>query len=139
MDYAAYFVTRKRQDGTEYVSYAEGAPEELKEFVRRIHMDHFYGALPNDWIYKVIAEAFEGLANDDIDNVTIEADIYTHDLLCWLYENGQSFALQYCAEWLDQFSDNQGLDIAKQIEGGQWLAKNTIYIAVHEFLEEKKQ
>lgn len=139
MKYSQYFEVAKRADtNREFIRLKDDKPKELVDLIAKIHQRLFYGALPNDWIYSVILEAFEALEENDLDDCTIEADIYNHDLLNWLYENGNTFAIQYCNDYLEEFG-NRSNDIVQYISGGQWLSKDRIYTYVNDFILETSE
>lgn len=92
--FAHYFVTKTRasqklNERETFVSFAEDAPEWLKEAVRKAHQ----GTFPNDWIFaecRAAVEAFdEGALTDseDDDDVHAHADghvePYTKNLFQW--------------------------------------------------------
>jgi hypothetical protein len=132
--YSQYFVSAQRADESSFIKLKEVAPEELRDFIRNLHFDHF-GCLPNDWIYDVVDSAFSELENseNDIDRITIEPDPYDYDLKIWFLN---PFANAFCEEYKATLSDST--TIMEWIAGGQWLAKDTIYRAVSEFLNKNK-
>lgn len=127
--YAECFHIKNRVSGFRYTT-VDAIPE-LKDFIMNLHLEHFYKAMPNDWIYEIVSDAFFELACDDLDKITIEADAYYSELYKWLNEG---FADKYCQEYMDEFGPcDKFWDI---ISGGQWLAKTRIYDLVNGFLEE---
>jgi hypothetical protein len=136
-----YFIQKTRADGTTFLYCNEDSPEELRQFIQKVHVDHFFGVFPNDWIYGTIADAFQDLEDNgnDIDTVCYEPNIYNHQLFNWLYENGNAFASEFCNDWLSVYSDNQSNDIVAAISGGQYLAMDAIYRAVNEYLKEQNE
>jgi len=136
MKYYQYFETKNRPSGEEFTCLKDEAPIELKDFIFNIHHDHFFGCLPNDWIYSMVFAAFYDLEDYDIEEITIEADVYTYDLVKWLADNCNAFALEYCNEWHEEFQSSGEGNIISQIQGGLWFAKDRIYRAVSEFMKE---
>lgn len=132
--YSQYFETRPRDNGKSFVCCRDGAPRELRDMIYEIHLNQFEGALPNDWIYKTIAEAFEALEQDPRENINIEADPYRYDLKTWLME---PFADSFC-----ECAMKEGLcvsgDMINGISCGQFLAKEAIYDAVDQFLNREE-
>ncbi len=128
--YSQYFETRKRDNGKSFICCTDNAPEELRDLIRDVHLKQFEGALPNDWIYGVILEAFEALEQDAREDINIEADPYHHDLKTWLCE---PFADEFCDRAMDEGLCISG-DIINAVACGQILAKEAIYDAVNAFL-----
>lgn len=138
MKYSQYFETAERADTNEnFTRLKDNAPEILNELIQEIH-GTFYNCLPNDWIYSVILEAFEAFEENELDDYTIEADIYNSDVLNWLYENGNAFAIQYCNDYLEEFG-TRSKEIIQFISGGQSLAKDKIYHKVNDFIQELQE
>ena len=136
MDYSQYFETKTRKSTQEpFVCLKDEAPQELKDFVQQVHFNHFYKCLPSDWIYSAIWEAFDNLSMDDIDDITIEADPYYSELYKWF---GEPFANEFCTECIEE-----GLidpkNVYQIIASGQWLAKERIYHAVNDFIQQQKE
>lgn len=80
------FVTKTRDDGTEYTTLSDGAPEWLTEVVREAHD----GSLPNDWVYSECRAAFEAERDESTDvsdwvheHSDSQVDIYTNALYQW--------------------------------------------------------
>lgn len=137
--YTQHFEIRKRQvDGKEFSCLKDDAPLDLIDLVRNIHINYFYECWPNDWIYGTIHAAFDALEQDDIDNITIDPDIYNAQVYLWLLENGNAYASAYCNDYMDEFGDDVH-NITKMISGGQWLAMDKIYHAVNEYMQEQKE
>lgn len=128
MEYSQFFENKTRSNGDKFYALKDAAPEKLSDFIEKIHSDHFFGALPNDWIYDTIHSAF--LDQEDGSAVDPEADCYNSELYKWL-NNG--FADEYCNEALQDGLANP--EIWSIISAGQYLAKTRIYDAVYEFLQ----
>jgi len=133
-----YFETKKRSDGKSFVCLRDDAPPFLDEFVHGVHEGPFKCHFPNDWIYSIIAEAFRVLYefDNDIENVTVKADIYDHELIEWLKE---PYALAFCADWQEMCGTEKDPSVISMISNGQWHAKHTIYEAVHRFIEDNAE
>lgn len=126
-----YFEGKERSDGTYFTFLSDKAPDSLKELIHCIHSDLGCG-LPNDWIYQTIRNAFEDLAEDDIEDIHIESDIYTTDLVAWLDNH---FAIDLCNEAIeDELAEPNIISI---IGFGQVLAKDRIYHSVNEFIKDE--
>lgn len=135
--YSEYFITRTRKDTEEvFICCSDDKPIELEDFIYRVHKDLFGGALPNDWIYGVLSEAFEAIENEEeFDSIINELDYdpYDSDLYKWF---NNSFANEYCAEVMEEFSFKNVMDI---LRAGNTIAKRAIYSAVNEFLKKHNQ
>jgi hypothetical protein len=128
--YSDFFESRQRNDGTSFIALKDERPEYLSDFLYEIHG----GYLPDDWTYRIIMEAFEELEIDNLEDITIEADCYYHDLDQWfsLYRGSH----ELCNEALEDFGPFD--DIYKIISTAQVLAKERIYEVVNDFMETHK-
>ena len=133
LKYTDYFCLKNRENSN-IVCLNQNAPQELKDLVKDIHFDHFDRALPNDWIYSIIGEAFDALANDSIEDITVEADMHYHDLLAWLQN---SFAADYCDEVREDGLTNLETTFYEMVGMAQYMAKRRIYEAVDAFINEQ--
>lgn len=112
----------------------DDCPALLQDFVYRVHKEYFEGCLPNDWIYETIHNAFLELANDDLDDIHLEADPYYSQLYEWF---GNPYADSYCEQVMaDGFCETKK-GIYDVIGWAQWQAKQAIYTAVNEFMQEE--
>lgn len=128
-----YFEEKCRKDGTTFVCCIDETPDELKNFVHLVHK-HFDCGFPNDWIYKTITCAFEALDNDKLDDCSIEADIYDHELIKWLYE---PFAIGVYNEVIEEgLSD--GKNLLFSIQAAQEYSIRRIYEMCNEFMEARE-
>lgn len=139
MDYRNYFKQLKRDDGKHFLMVTDESPVELKNFIHSVHSVYFFKCLPNDWIYSIIQRAFEELHLDSLQDITIEADIYNHDLAYWFYDNCNQYAHEYCNEWLEEFGNGCKLDMIEIIRNGQEMAKKRIYCEVNDFIQQQKE
>jgi len=130
MNYEQYFIKGARTNGEPYLFLHQETPDELRDLVQSIHFDHFFGCLSNDWIYQII---YESLAFPDEEP---EADIYNHELTQWLADWGNQFAIEYCNEAIEVMGCGVSDNIIGFISNGQLLAKQRIYDAVQEFINE---
>ena len=128
-DYTKYFQIKTRvQDQKAFYCLTDDKPKELYQLVFDIHQ--MFDALPNDWIYKTIYEAFDELSRDLIGNISIESDFYNSDLKQWFLE---PYSTSMCDDYLISF-DHNPKDIIEILSGGQWMMKDKIYHAVSDFL-----
>lgn len=135
MSYRRFFKTKtvKRKDEKEknIILLSDNAPEELKEFVKKVHMDYFEKSFPNDWIYEEISRAFDDIESyDDIDAFIYEAeaDCYYQDLQAWTNNH-------FAPRFIDEVIDEGVKGYYHQIATGQVAAIQTIRQAVIDFLE----
>lgn len=134
-EYAKYFQTKTRTTTQErFVCLVDEAPEDLSELVRWIHKRYFWGALPNDWIYDVIADAFIDLNENNLDDISLESDIYNNQLADWLKE---PYANEYCIQAAEELGEKN--NIFDAIGQGQFMAKQAIYDAVNEFIQKDNE
>ncbi len=85
------FMTKTRDDGTEFTCLGDNVPAWCTEVVHSAHGDY----LPDDWRYHWIAAASDFFADNDPDNwdelLNEETDslvnVYNSDLLRWLSSN----------------------------------------------------
>jgi hypothetical protein len=130
MDYTKFFTTAKRRDmGLSFTKCTDDAPQKLNDLVRKVH--GYFDCMPNDWIYENIAEAFDWLATDKLEDVNMEADIYYHELNTWL---NNPYAAGLCDEVMQEDRYDR---FYSAIECAQIRAKYMIYEAVNEFLQEE--
>lgn len=129
--YHQYFKSDLRPAGKRFYKCVDCPPEDLKDLIYTIHQDLFYGAMPDDWIYETIHDAFYDLEDCSLDSFNIEADPYNYQLYEWL---GSGYAKEYCAEVLEEGLDAK--DIYYIISAAQERAKDRIYRAVEDFINE---
>lgn len=130
-EYTQYFETAERfETKNNFIRFSCGTPKELSDLVREMHRECFY-CFPNDWIYKIILQAFEELEDTHYEDMVIDTDLYYSDLYKWF---GEPFAKHFVDLANEEGFCNQ-TDIYKQIESGQWMAKDMIYRMVDEFIK----
>lgn len=91
---STYFVWRKRDNGEDFVSLADGRPDWLQDAVREAHGD----MLPDDRIYRLCSEACEAIgdwAGEEDGNIWAESQVnaYTADRLRWALSHLDRLAL----------------------------------------------
>lgn len=132
-EYGEYFFRQYRVNGEGFYSLKENAPQELIDLVYDIH--RIFESGPNDWIYENISDAFDGLADCSLDEVTIQTDCYHSALYKWF---GESYANDLCQEYVDEFGYPSKIGVMYAlIDAGQWLAMKKIYGKVDEFINEE--
>ena len=128
------FTNSQRPNGSWYTHTNDKITTELKEFIRKVHY-RLSDALPNDWIYEVIHEAFYVWDEyEDKDDFVYERqeDAYYSELHKWA---GEPFALEFLDEVLGTWERNFN-GFYDVIACAQRLAIENIRGAVREFLEE---
>ncbi len=134
MKYSEFFKSKTRPDGSTFM-VAHGAPSELEELIKLIHFSIFEGCLPNDWVFEIISQAFDDLEETPFDDITLECDVYYHDLWKWF---GNGFAHGFCNEAMEEGLCEGLKDIYAIIGWGQYLAKQRVYAAVDEFMNTRE-
>jgi hypothetical protein len=107
------FVEKTRDDGSKFWS-TDSEDEAIRDMCHDAHGE----MLPNDWKYRFIVDALDLIAEaDDVDDVTIEPDVYTADLTAWLAShNGR---IEYLTRAIEEYEPKDGftaLSIAQSIE-----------------------
>lgn len=123
-----HFEHAKRDNGTDYVRTKDGAPEWIKALCMAAHDD--CGLLPDDWRYTMILDALNALAeagDSELDDVTIEPPIYTHELLAWLASNGERVAI--CDEAAVEYGRSED-GILADISQGYWHEQSQVLYSV---------
>lgn len=135
--YSTYFEEGLNAKGEAYVKLVDKAPQELKDLVLDISCDVLedYTPICSDWVCETIRDAFEDLEQNPLENCSIEADVYTKDLIKWFSE--ESFAVEFCNRAMIERGVKKG-DIIEMIQYGQTLAKDTIYQEVCAFLDRQR-
>ena len=115
------FVEKIRTDGTKYWS-TESEEAEIKELCYAAHDD----MMPDDWKYRFIVDALDLIAEaDDVDDVTIEPDIYTADLTAWLAShNGRVY---YLTQALEEYGETDGF---RALACAQAFEREEVYFSV---------
>jgi len=131
--YAAFFITDKRDDGTEFVMTKDRSPAELQELCMHAHADMF----PDDWRYTFIEEALIALSEEEhSEEIILEADIYTHELTSWL--NSRADRCGYCDAAMEEYGSpfRSTFDL---LQAGQCHEKNEVLGLVRQWLEERTE
>jgi hypothetical protein len=134
MNYARFFERSERANGENFLKLKEDSPDSLVELVRDMHTQIF-DSMPCDWVFMITKEAFEELEENSLDELNIEADCYAKDLYKWL---GKSYSDNFIQEAIDDGLVDLSSGIWNLVGVGQSLAKQKIYEAVSEYLEEQK-
>lgn len=115
----------------EFYILDDTVPPALEDLVREAHGEF----LPDDFRYEVIYSALVAFADcrttDDLEEVRVEADVYSHDLIRWLGSNLRRIA--YCDEAQAEFGLEMA-DVMTLITYGQQREKDEIVDLVREGL-----
>jgi hypothetical protein len=132
------FVTLKRDNGAEYVILKDGSPEWMTEVCHTAHQDGTQGGmLPDDWRHEFIKESADLLAEAEEyewDDLQLESDVYTHDLLSWL--SSRNDRVSYCDEASEEGFVNSENGTLGRISAGQWKEKDEVLSLVRTALRE---
>jgi hypothetical protein len=108
-------------------------PVWLVDLVRQIHDDSNW--LPDDFKYRTIVDVLDMLSEgQDPDELSLEADIYTHDLLQWLGSHNERAGL--VDEAVGQMGHSEQ-GIIGDISMGQWYEKDQIARMIVDALKEQ--
>lgn len=111
---AKWFGTRRRDDGEQYVTLRDAAPEWVRELVYAAHGE----MLPDDWRYATIDAAVQYIAETDEPDAgefaDTAVDTYNADRLKWLASSLERAG--YC----DQAADELGLTAGSIMERIGW-------------------
>lgn len=89
--------------------------------------------MPNDYIYLYIVEALDAISeHDDLDDISMEADIYNRDLLAWVADHSEHVG--YCDEVMGVMQ-GQEMDFMQIIQWAQQRQKEEILYSVRSSLE----
>lgn len=128
---SALFRTDKRNDGSEFITYDGELSDWITAMIRAAHDD----MAPDDHKYAFVVEALDAIAEaDDVDEVSLEADIYTHGLLRWLASNLHRPG--YCDQAMEDMG-NEFKDTVSLISLGQWAEKNEVLSIVRSALRDR--
>lgn len=119
--------TRKREDGSRFVTLRDGSPEWMTEVVHAAHGD----MLPDDWRYACIAAAAEYIAEaDDPEDADSEfadsqVDIYNGARFAWLASNLNRMG--YCDEAQEEGIASETATVVELIGAGQYMEAAEVY------------
>lgn len=124
------FVHDKRNDGTEFVKLADGAPEWMIDLCREAHG----GFLPDDWRYEFIEDAVAQIEDGDEDPEDVEQIYpYTDAQNRWLASN--LCRREYCNETVEEFGGDAST-IDQMILLGMQREYEEVFHSVRNFLED---
>ena len=131
-DQFCHFFQSITRNGSRHEVYVlkDDAPDELVALIRRAHGDF----MPDDFRYETTLDALNAFAeceDVDMDDVRLEADIYTHDLLRWL--SSHLNRVGYCDQAQEEFGLDK-TDITTLITYGQQMEKDEIVSLVRKYL-----
>lgn len=84
-NYLSMFELKTRKNGDKYYCVKDDCKnDELTDVIRTAHGD----MMPDDYKYQFIHDALELISeSNDLDDINIESDCYTSDLLKWVSSN----------------------------------------------------
>lgn len=115
------FVEKTRDDGSKYWS-TDSEDVAIRDMCHDAHGE----MLPDDWKYRFIVDALDLIAEtDDVDDVTIEPDVYTADLTAWLAShNGRVY---YLTQALEEYGEIDGF---RALACAQAFEREEVYFSV---------
>lgn len=129
-EYLTYFERKEGENGLPSYTWKDGTPKALRDLIQEAHGD----MMPNDYKYNFVVDALETIAQE-LDEDSIEADIYNRDLLNWLASHLDRPG--YCDQYAEEYGvDSKNFSIINIISGGQYLEKMEVYRSVLSSLEE---
>lgn len=125
--------TKVRTNGNNYVCFKDDRPQWMQDLAFRAHNNG--EMLPNDYRYEFIESALTAIAShDDIEDArdSIEADIYTSDLMAWLASRNDRY--QYVDSAIEDYG--KGVSVIDDIRMGQCVERLEVFEAVANFLKD---
>jgi hypothetical protein len=118
-----FLTTGKRDNGETFVKQKDDAPDWVNDVCREAHGD----LLPDDYRYAFIQDALEAIVNsDDLDDIEIDADTYTSDLIDWLGSRNSRYS--YVDDAIENFGKSD--TIIDDIRSGQLVEKREVLDAI---------
>jgi hypothetical protein len=125
-----YFHKATRTNGDTFYCRTDDAPDWTEELVKECHGNFW----PDDYRFDFIVEALDALADsDDPDDVYLEEDTYTSDLLGWLASSVSRVSI--CDEAAGEYGVEAEADLLHRIALGQRYEKQEVLGLVRDFLE----
>lgn len=126
----AWFEQMQLEQRTVWV-WKDGTPEWIRTMVQEAHAEFF----PDDWRYAFIVAALAHISDSDTpEEIELEADVYTHDLLSWFSSNITRLTYVDEAVMIYGHSDR---GIKGDIANGQLLEKQAVYLSVLDSLKHR--
>jgi hypothetical protein len=124
--------TGEDKRGVIHILKSEASNSELHDFIRDIHD----GILPDDFKYRITFEALEAMRDqNELDYPTVEADIYTHDLIQWSQNLSRHDYINTVLN--DAILYSRELNFADLLRQSQQLEIDMIINEVYSFVEER--
>lgn len=137
---AAAFETRNRDNGAEFVTLRDGAPEWMTEVIHAAHGD----MLPDDWRYAAIKSLAEDISDaSDVEDERHEivdgnVEIYTSRLTGWLASDIRR--INYCDEAAEEYyggaPSREDGGLIKLLQIGQYRELDEVFGLMLSALEE---
>lgn len=130
---SSMFETKKRDNGKEFYCLKDGAPQWVTDMVYAAHND----MMPDDHKYDFIVEALDAIADsEDVDDITLEADVYNGDLLRWVGSHLERAG--YVEDAVKEFGmDANSFEFFTALSSGQYLEKQEVLNSVRYSLEKE--
>ena len=125
-----YFKHRTRSStGESFWTCTDNRPEWVHDMVYTAHAKE----LPDDYKYQFVVEALDAICDaDDLDDITIEPDLYNSDLTAWLSSSIARFS--YCDDAIAEYGPVKSLFDLLQL--GQQREREEVLYLVIDALEE---
>ncbi len=125
----------KRSSGDEYYYFDCGDNKAEEEHCNKLSFaTHNDGdVLPDDYRYAFMVEALNAIEDaSDLDDIRMEADVYTSALTAWL--GSRNYRTSYCDEAVTEFGVANA-DMFTRMSLGQLMEKEEVLGAVKEHLQ----
>lgn len=134
--YADQFVTKTRANGDTFLCLRDDIKTQANKELTNLIYDAHDDFAPDDYKYQFIYEALKSLSeHNDPDDIQLEADVYTADLLKWVSSNLKR--IHYCDEAISTFISIESLLSFTNILGeGQYQEKRDVLASVRNSLEQ---
>ncbi len=128
------FCAKVSSDGKE----SDSLPKDEEERCRALAFAAHKRMMPDDWKYEFIDEALSTITEaSDLDDIDIEADVYTSDLTRWLGSHLER--LGYCDEVVEEGLCASDADMSTRLQMGQWQEKREVLGLVLQHLREEAE
>lgn len=136
--YASMFCTKiRKQSGDRYacvIDLYSNEPDYYESDLHKLIKDAHADMLPDDYKFDFIVQALDAIAecSADLEDISIEPDIYNFDLFKWVQSHGERQG--YCNEVLAEYGHGICLDFMAIIAQAQQREKEEVLHSVLESL-----
>jgi hypothetical protein len=132
----SYFELYERKENETIWVLKDGRPDWIQRLAYTAHGD----MLPDDTRFDYIVAALDAIEEaEDLDEIQVEADIYTHDLTAWIHSRVDRYA--YCDEALEEYGPCDPKDgsspMITLLIWGQVKEREEVLSSVRQSLEER--